>query len=67
MHLFMDTKRNWLHRFLRKGLLGLRLPMRIFVENFMDTAADALLCNSVKQMCKYVNGILLFMSFISDI
>jgi len=30
----------WLYRFSGTGLLGLRLPMGIFVENFMNTAVD---------------------------
>lgn len=41
-------------RFSRKGLLGLKLLMRISVGNFMNAAADAQLENNMKQMFKYV-------------
>lgn len=44
----------WLYRFSRTGLLGLRLPMGIFVENFTNTAVDVVSYSMMKQMIKYV-------------
>ena len=44
----------WLYRFSRTGLLGLRLPMEIFVENFTNTAVDVVSYSMMKQMIKYV-------------
>ena len=41
-----------LYRFSRKGLLGLKQPMRTSVGNFINTAVDAMLQNNVKQMPK---------------
>lgn len=40
---------------LGKEFLFLRQPMRTFLENFMNIAADVLLWSNLKWMLKYVN------------
>jgi hypothetical protein len=57
LQMFLDCQNQLNYSFfnlLLKGVLGLKLLMRTFVGNFMNTAADALVQNNMKQMVKYV-------------